>query len=112
MKPILNKITEIIIKTEEKIVVEGGPIEIVPVFATFGDLLLLTINIAPEQGFSITDIRLRLKIANAIEQSNNNDNKIFIDNTELPILKSSFDAFKWRVIHKDIVELSDILNSL
>lgn len=110
MKTISNKTTEIILRTEQKIVVEGEPSQIVPVFATFGDLLLMTINVAPEQGFSITDIKARLKLANAIEAGK--EGSIIIGDTELPILKSSFDAFKWRVIHKDIVELSDILTSL
>ena len=88
MKLMLNKVTEIILRTEQKIVVEGEPSQIVPVFATFGDLLLMTINVAPEQGFSITDIKARLKLANAIEAGKGDNVKIgeiFIDDAELPI---------------------------
>lgn len=115
MKTISNKVTKIILRTEQKIVVENGPVETVHVFATFGDLLLLTINMAPQQGFSITDIKARLKLADAIEKGKGDGTTlgdIIIEDTELPILKSSFDAFKWTVIHKDIVELSDLITSL
>jgi hypothetical protein len=101
MKTIKNKITEIVLKLDEK----GNPI-----FASFGDLLLLTINMAPQQGFSIIDIRERLLLAEKIELGK--EGVIEITNSEATLLKSSFDSFKWVQIHKDLVELSDILNSL
>lgn len=100
MKIIPNKSTEIVLKLDK----EGKP-----VIAKYGDLLLLTINMAPEQGFSITDIRSRLKIADAINSANG---EIKVEDAELAILKTSFDKFKWTQVHKDLVELSDTLNSL
>lgn len=101
MKTINNKITEIVIKTDEK----GAPI-----FASFGDLLLLTINVAPQQGFSISDIRERLTISNKIDLAK--DGVIELTTQELTLIKTSFDGFKWSTVHKNLVELSDILNSL
>jgi len=101
MKTLTNKTTQIVLKNDE----QGKP-----VFATYGDLLLITINMAPEQGFSIADIRERLKIASAIEESK--DGEIKLNESESALLKASFDKFKWAQIHKDLVELSDKLNSL
>lgn len=101
MKTITNKTTQIAIRVDEK-----G----IPVFATYGDLLLITINMAPEQGFSITDIRGRLKIAAAIESGKDSD--MSFEDTEIIVLKTAFDKFKWATVHKDLVDLSDILNSL
>jgi len=101
MKTLTNKTTQIVLKNDE----QGKP-----VFATYGDLLLITINMAPEQGFSIADIRERIKIANAIDEGK--DGEIKFNESESVLLKTSFDKFKWAHVHKDLVELSDNLNSL
>jgi|ERR1035437_1210835 hypothetical protein len=101
MKTITNKQTQIATRLDST----GAP-----VFATYGDLLLITINMAPEQGFSITDIRTRLKIAGEIESGKGGD--MSFEDSEITVLKIAFDKFKWTAVHQDLVDLSDILNTL
>jgi len=77
-------------------------------YASYFDLIKFVIN-KTEKGFTVNDIRSRLKITDAIEE---NDKEIAIDDAEYNVIVTAFDDFKWGIAHKDLVEFADYIKGI
>lgn len=76
--------------------------------ATYKDLILFCVNAPKQGGFSIQEIRQRLKITDAVEAS---DDMLQLEDTEAQALEEIIAEFKWGSVHKDIVQfVEDIQN--
>lgn len=99
MKAITNKETTIVTKegdSERKM--------------TYLDLLKLIMNQPPANGYTISEMRQRLKIfAELVEDKKN---KINLEDADFTVVKKCVLEFKWAQPHKDIVEFVDHLESL
>lgn len=99
MKTIINKETTIIDESKDP-----------KVTYNYGELLKLGINNPPQGGFSISEMKVRLKIWGILDTAGTKN--IELEDADFNILKSRFDEFKWAQAHEDIVALSDHLDSL
>lgn len=77
---------------------------------TYKDILKLILDLPPEKGYSITEMRQRLKIYAEIEPDKKN--KINLEDADFSILKKLVLDFKWAQHHKDIVAFVDHIESL
>lgn len=90
MKTIKNKTTQL--KISEK---EG--------FADYRFLLKQVVNAPSQGGYSIEEIKTRLRITDLLE----GEGDIDIEDADFKKLKELFDSYKWAIVHKDVVELSE-----
>lgn len=101
MKTISNKTTEIMDGTKDPIIA-----------FTHAGLLKVVINNPPQGGFSISEMRDRLRIWGFLDTADLEKADITLEDADFTILKSRFDEFKWAQAHKDVIALSDHLDSL
>lgn len=102
MKTIQNKKTSLFHKLDES--------TREPVASSYSDLLQLTINHPSSQGgFSLSDIRARLKILDVLIAATDT---ITLNDSDFALIKQVFESHKWPAVHKDIIEFSDYLNTL
>ena len=96
MKTIINK--EVKIKgTDDKLMLRSN-------------LLNIVTNNPPERGLTITAMKERMKILEAIEKADKGD--IILEDAEFNTLKRLYDEYGWLTPHKDIIELADHLDEL
>ncbi len=89
MKSITNKTTEI----------KNGE-----VFLDYADLLKAILNVTPQGGISVQDMKMRLKLHDVIDKSNGT---IEFEDSDYNYLKPLLANMKWGISHKNIVEFSD-----
>lgn len=99
MKSIDNKTTVIVQ------VVEGKESKM-----TYHDLLKLIMNVPPQNGYTISEMRQRLKIYAELEPDKKN--KINLEDADFAVLKKCVLDFKWAQAHKDIVAFVDHIESI
>lgn len=96
MKTIINK--EVKIKgSDDKLMLRSN-------------LLNIVTNNPPERGLTITAMKERMKILEAIEKADKGD--ITLEDAEFNTLKKLYDEYGWLTPHKDIIELADHLDEL
>lgn len=95
MKTILNKETRIP-KTENETM-------------RYSDLLSFCVQSPSQNGYSVQDMRQRIKLLDLIEDASN---EIQIEDTDFIKLKELANAMIWGWVHKDIVDFIDYINSL
>ena len=94
-KTILNKATEI--------KANGKPLD-------RNDLLTLVTNDPPEKGLTITAMRDRMRIIDAIEKAEKGD--VVLEDNDFNLVRRLFDNFGWLQPHKDLLEFSDHLEEV
>lgn len=75
-------------------------------------LFKLVINFPSEKGIPISEMRLRMRILDAIEVSEKNKENLILEDNDFNLLKRLFDNFGWLQPHKDLLELADHLEEL
>ncbi len=101
MKTITNKTTKII---------DGSKTPAVAF--THAELLKVVINFPPQAGFSVSEMRDRLRIWGFLDTATMENKDILLEDADFNTLKAKFDEFKWTQVHEDIVALADHLDSL
>jgi len=74
------------------------------------ELFQLVLNAPQERGISISIMRDRMRVLDAIEKANGED--LTLEDNDFNTLKQLFDSFGWLQPHKDIIELADHLDKL
>jgi len=74
------------------------------------NLLNIVTNNPPERGLTITALKERMRILEAIEKADTGD--ITLEDAEFNTLKRLYDEYGWLTPHKDIIELADHLDEL
>ena len=76
--------------------------------ASYKDLILLCVNAPKQGGFTITEIKSRLQIVDAVEKAGDN---LQLEDTPADLLNEIVSEFKWGSVHADIVQfVEDIQN--
>lgn len=101
MKRFINKATDVVLKFDEK----GNPVK-----ALLSDLILLSINQAPQEGFNVSEMRKRLAVAESIDVKALEE--IHLSKESLDLVKKCFGEYGFGILSKEIVEIEDMLNSL
>lgn len=97
MKTIINKLTSLSNGKEE------GTL-------SYNDFLKTIMNIAPKDGYTISEMRQRLKIYAELEPDSNNN--INLEDIDFVVVKTCVQAFKWGIANKEVVEFVDHIESL
>lgn len=95
MKVIENKKTELVKNDTEKL--------------KYSDLIMLCVRVAPQGGFSLEQMRPRLKIIEVCEAGKA---KLEMEDAEFAVVKQACAAMKWAAMDKDIVDFADYIQSL
>lgn len=94
MKALVNKITRVK-KNETE-------------FISYFDMFKMALeNNSSRQGFSITEIRDRLTVLNALT-----GDKASLEDAPFNTLRDCWDAMKWNVINKDILDVDEYLKGI
>lgn len=76
----------------------------------YSDFFKLCINNPGDKGFTIVEMKQRLKVLEAIEKEKSG--KISFEDADFVLLKQALNTFPWAQVHKDIAGMSDYLDSL
>ena len=95
MKKIANKRTEVSDGQDNK--------------ATYADFVKACANNQIQQGFSVQDIRDRLRIVEAVEKA---DGEIKLEDADFENLKQYVQNMRWAIVHPDILEFCDYITGL
>jgi len=74
----------------------------------YSDLLKIVLMVHPQGGYSIADMKTRLKLTEVLE---NADGEISFEDADYNYLKPLVNAMKWNGIHKDLISLTDDFNN-
>lgn len=92
MKQLENKTTEIKSENEE---------------LKYSDLLKAVLMVQPQGGYSVTDMKTRIKLTDLLEKSNG---EIILEDADYNYLKPLVNNMKWNIVHKNIVEMTEDFN--
>ena len=73
---------------------------------TYGDLIQLCIDNTPQGWFSVTEMRIRLRILDVIKKW---WDKLKFEDEDYKTVKKCVSDMKWWVIHKDIIDFTDLI---
>jgi len=73
-------------------------------------LLKLVVDSPEKGGIVLSEMKIRIKILDAI--TNSKDNTIVLEDAEFTLLKSLYERFGWLKPHKDLIELGDHLDEV
>ena len=76
---------------------------------TYSDLAIAVTNQESPKGFSVTDMKKRFRIIEALESSKKD---IELEDEDFNNLKTLVNDMKWGMPHKDIVAFTDDINEL
>lgn len=74
------------------------------------NLLNLVTNNPPERGLTISAMKERMRILEAVEKAGDGD--ITLEDADFNTLKRLYDEYGWATPHKDIIELADHLDEV
>lgn len=77
--------------------------------ATYKDLILLCVNVPKQGGFSISEIKSRLEIVNAVESA---EGTLKLEDAPTQLLQEIVSEFKWGSVHADIVEFVESIQNM
>ena len=77
---------------------------------TYCELLKLIMNVPPKEGYTISEMKMRLDIYAALVPSEKNE--MSLEDAPFEIVKQSVNNFRWALVHKDVVDFVDYINSL
>jgi hypothetical protein len=78
---------------------------------SYSDLALLSINAPVKEGFTVEDIRGRIKVLDKLTDANAED-VVELEDAESNVLKMAVAAMKWNLIHKDIISFCDYVKEM
>lgn len=73
-------------------------------FVTTADLIKSVINVTPKDGFDIDEMRKRFRIADVCDKANGS---IKLEDNDFNHLQGLVKAFRWGVMHKDIIKFTE-----
>lgn len=77
---------------------------------TFFEVIQLSINQPKQDGFSIDEIKKRIRVTSAIDIAiNDPKQKLNIEDADFETLMDCWRQMKWGVIHKDIIKADEAL---
>lgn len=74
------------------------------------DLIRSVLEQRPQDGFSVDEMRKRIKILDKLEDSGEGSSVIEFDDQEFALISQLAKSFKWGMLDKFIVEFADSLN--
>ena len=77
--------------------------------ASYKDLILLCVNAPKQGGFSISEIKSRLEIVNAVESA---EGTLNLEDAPTQLLQEIVSEFKWGSVHADIVEFVESIQNM
>ncbi len=78
--------------------------------ATYGDIIKGVLETVPlGQGVTISDMRMAINVVGAIDSSNG---KIKLEDAEFDYMKKKLNENQWGIVHKDIVEMVEYIESI
>jgi hypothetical protein len=95
-----------VLVTNKKTTVETGKDSVLK----YSDIIKQIVNTPPKDGFSVEIMKQSLRIVTAIE--NEKKGTISIEDGDFDALKISVNAFRWAIIHKDLLSFVEYINSL
>ncbi|OGC68305.1 hypothetical protein A2415_04450 [candidate division WWE3 bacterium RIFOXYC1_FULL_39_7] len=81
-------------------------------FISYADFARTALNNTPQSGFSIDEMRKRMRILDILDKEKLGFEEMDLNNEDIKILKSSVSSMKWGVIHKDIIAFCDAVEKL
>jgi len=107
MKQFKNKVTGVTIPDKEKSTKE----ELVTKNATYADLALLCVRAPKEGGFGVEEMRKRFRIIDTLEGVKDTA-LVKLEDQDAKLLKEVCLEFKWKYMHKDIIEFTDLMGDM
>lgn len=95
MKKLENKTTEILKDENSK--------------TTYADFCKVCINVMPQGGLDVIQMKTRLDIVTAIDNANGS---IELTEEQADTLKECVKEMRWAIIHKDVVEFTEAVEKL
>jgi len=74
--------------------------------------IAISINVPPEGGYSIIEMRNRMKILDKITNGNELKDSAEFEDSEFKCIKECVNKMRWGIISKDIIKFADYINSL
>lgn len=78
--------------------------------ADYATIAKFCLNVPPESGFKLDDMRARFKVIDKLEHATNG--KIELEDAEFAKLHSAAKAVTWRVLSRGVVEFLDYLDEV
>jgi len=79
-------------------------------FITFKDLAEACLNVTPEGGLNVSDMKNRLNVLAQLDKSNGTIK--ITGSAEEETLKQCVASMKWRIMHKDVVEFVEAVEKM
>jgi len=79
-------------------------------FITFKDLAEACLNVTPEGGLNVSDMKNRLNVLAQLDKSNGTIK--ITGSAEEETLKQYVASMKWRIMHKDVVEFVEAVEKM
>lgn len=105
MKVIENKKTEIKGNFES---VDGIFIERK---ANYSDLLRIVMNTVPQGGITISDMRKDIRITDALDKADNEQENIILEDSDYNRLSDKLRGFSWGFMNKELITFEDYILS-
>ncbi len=82
-----------------------------PTETNYAQLIKACVNVPPKEGFTVDEMRKRIRLIDATE--NIGDNKSFeVEDADIEVLKPCVKAMRWIILHKDLIEFVDYIMAL
>jgi len=83
---------------------------------TYIELIGVSMNNPPERGFSVEDMRERIKITDLLKKVTNegktNPKQVEFEDAHIPIIKDCLKGLRWGSLQPEIVEFTDYINEI
>lgn len=80
-----------------------------PTEVNYSEWIKTAINVPPQHGFTVDDIRWRIKVVELIEKAHDD---VSIEDAEFDKVKKCINDMKWNIVDEEIVIFIDYINSL
>lgn len=81
----------------------------IPSVADYRELINVVVNAAPQGGMTMSDMRSRLRIIDAVEKSNGEN--IALEDADYDTLLTCLDAMRWAIVDRQIVDFEDAVKA-
>ena len=75
-------------------------------------LIAISINIPPEGGCDVIEMRKRIKMLDKITNGNESKDSVEFEDSEFKCIKDCKNTVHWGIVSKDIVDFADYIDSL
>ena len=77
--------------------------------ATIGDLIKAVCRQTPEGGFTIEDVRARMRVVDAVDLAIKSDKAINLEDADHATLLACVQQMRWGILSKGIIEFNELI---